>query len=164
MRQWNFKSVFYELEWSLANDLSFFKDAFDLACGCVLQSSWTYGPFSDDRKKRSIAWRELYALLVACATWGKRLVGKKILVNCDNTAIVESVNKGSCKCPAIMSLIRELFFVAANHNFECKLRYIPSKKNVEADLLSRLKIRQFQKQFPRFDRLACKSSVVNVTT
>lgn len=148
---WNRHSIFYDNEWRNANDFVFSTDASNLAGAAVLRNKWLILEFTPEQLARPIAWRELCAVVVACATWGNMLTGHKILIDCDNTAVVESVNKGSCKDVALMELIRALFFIAALNNFDIRLRYIQSKLNRAADLLSRLKIDQFKLEFPKAD-------------
>ena len=75
----------------------------------MCQISWMYGTFSAIHVAHTIVWKELYALVVACATWGGRLTGRKVTVNCNNMNIFSAVNKGTIKSPVIMTLIRELF-------------------------------------------------------
>ena len=62
----------------------------------------------------------------------------------DNEAIVEVWTSGSSKNEHIMSLVRELFFIAAKYNFNITLRHIQGKYNVFADLLSRLQVAKFK--------------------
>ena len=150
---WNKKSVFYDDEWMCAdNDLCFFTDASLYGIGGVLQKQWFAAKIPDTYTIKNIAWKELYALIVACATWGKHFAGKKIIINCDNNAIVHSVNNGSSKTPELMTLIRRLYFIQAYHNFELKLKYVQSRLNI-ADLPSRLKIQRFLADYPEMRRI-----------
>ena len=50
-----------------------------------------------------------------------------------------------------MCLIRQLFFIAAHHNFDLRLIHVPGIHNVAADLLSRLQVADFKKGFPNSD-------------
>lgn len=99
----------------------------------------------------SIAYRELLAVVTACACWGKFLAGKKILLECDNSSVVYCVNQGTSKSPAVMTLIRQLFFMAARFNFDLRLIHVAGVLNVAADLLSRLRVVEFRKGFPGSD-------------
>ena len=75
---------------------------------------------------------------------GKKWTGKNILFHCDNMAIVYTLNKGSCKCEKTMSLVRSLFFIAAQFQFDFKVTYVSSVKNTLADPLSRLDMKTFR--------------------
>ncbi len=62
---------------------------------------------------RSIEWKELYAVVMACETWGQHWSGKCLLFHCDNEAVVHIWESGRSRCPDLMDLVRALFFVAA---------------------------------------------------
>ena len=73
----------------------------------------------------SIAWRELYAIVVACTTGGFNFSGKRVVFNCDNEAIVCSIHSGVSKNVEIMTLIRMLFFICSCCNFEFSAVCLP---------------------------------------
>ena len=99
----------------------------------------------------SIEWKELYAVTVACNTWAKTLVGKRVVIHCDNMSMVHAVNNGASKIQNIMVLIRFLVMIAARNNFEYRLLHIEGKNNIEADLLSRQRMNTFKELFPRYN-------------
>ena len=140
--------LFYDEDWTNACDLCFYSDASDLAIGAVLQSHWLYLPLNDQQRAQPIAWRELFAIVVACRTWGASLAGRKVIINCDNTVAIAAVNNGTSKSPCIMTLVQSLFYIAAAYNFDVRLTYIQSKSNVSADALSRLDIEKFKSLNP----------------
>jgi len=53
----------------------------------------------------NIAWKELFAILVAVHTWGTYWARKKILFHCDNQSVVDIWGKGSTPDPQIMALM-----------------------------------------------------------
>ena len=69
---WNGISVFYDASWTSNIDISMWSDASDWGMGACYNNSWIYERFNDHLKCHSIAWRELYALVKAAATWGRR--------------------------------------------------------------------------------------------
>ena len=152
---WNAKSVFYEDQWLNAHDINFFTDSSDIGWGAVCMGYWSYGSFQDDQKKKSIEWRELYAVVKACSLWGRLFIGKKIFINCDNMSIVYAVNSGASKSSDIMELIRQLFFIASTNSFECRLVHVDGATNVAADMLSRQKISKFKELFPYLEYNRC---------
>ena len=127
-------------------------DASNIGYGCYFSGHWFCERFVGAKVQRDILWRELYALLKAAATWGHLWRGKRILFHCDNHAGVSIIKSGTSKRPDIMPLIRGLFFVAAEHCFECSAAYITSEDNGVADALSR-------GQFLRFHQLAPEADV-----
>ena len=155
---WNGISLFYNESWESNDRLEWWSDASDTGYGCFFQGSWISENFNANCKsEKSIAWRELYALYVAACTWGERLKGKRILFHCDNSAIVQVLEKGTSKEPQIMNLVRSLFFVAAHNNFEFSAVHIPGKKNEIADALSRGQLTRFRKLAPNAE--LCKTKV-----
>lgn len=67
---------------------------------------------------------------------------KKIMFYSDNMAVVEIINKQTCKDTALMRLVRRLVIAALTYNIVFRAKHIKGKTNVIADYLSRS---QFQK-------------------
>lgn len=58
-------------------------------------------------RDKSITQKELLPIVIACMLWGIR---STVLAHCDNNAVVEVVNTGSCRDPELMQLLRGLFY------------------------------------------------------
>lgn len=68
-------------------------------------------------KDRHITFKELLPIVVATAIWGPQWYNKSVRCLCDNEAVVHIIiNTGTSKHPAIMSLMRCLYFITAKHN------------------------------------------------
>ena len=50
-----------------------------------------------------------------------------------------------------MKLVRTLFYVCAQHQFECNAIYLSTHENEVADALSRVDLRRFRKLVPEAD-------------
>ena len=148
---WNRKSLFYDEFWTTNFDIHLHTDASNKGYGAIYKTNWFSIPFSSFETSRSIAWRELLAVVTACATWGNRLAGRRLLIFCDKSSIVNAVNNGTSGCPALMTLICSLFLICGIYGFDCRLRYIESSRNVAADLLSRRELSRFHQEFPEAD-------------
>ena len=142
---WNSKSVFLNDFWSSSGDLQMYTDASGTGIGGVLGTYWYLDYLSPAEQTKSIAWRELLAVVVACRTWGSLLTGLRIQLFCDNESVVSIVNSGSSKCGEIMALVRSLFFIAVKFNFDIRLRHVSGVLNIDADLLSRGRLDEFLK-------------------
>lgn len=129
--------VMYDECWTNSEQLSLWTDASDRGIGCLYKNYFIQDHFSECIAKRPIVWKELYAILVACATWGHHFVGRRLKFNCDNEAVVYCLNSGVSKNVELMTLIRKLFFICASYNFEISAKYLTSKSNILADALSR---------------------------
>ena len=152
IKVWNHKSVFFEDHWTSARVLLFSTDASNLGMGAVFNTSWWSVPFNSAHLKFPIAWRELFAIVVACRVWGHLLASRRVLVDCDNLAMVHSVNKGTSKNPHIMALVRDLYFVCSFFSFDLRLRHLAGIHNIGPDLLSRLNLKKFHATFPLADK------------
>ena len=148
---WNGVSVFYDEDWTTSADMCLYTDASGIGYGCYFVGHWFCEQFDDVKKARDILWKELYALLKAAATWGKYWASKRILFYCDNQAVVSILRSGTSKRPDIMCLVRALFFVAAENNFECSATYISTHDNGVADALSRFQSNRFRELAPAAD-------------
>jgi hypothetical protein len=93
--------------------------------------------------KWSMAWMELYPIVVACVLWSKHWSRKTILFVCDNAATVAILCKGRCKCPKINKLMRHLVLLSIKMKFSFGASWIASKENGFADMLSSNKISEF---------------------
>jgi len=92
---------------------------------------------------RSIAWQELYAVVVACHLWGDAFANKRILFYCDSESVVHIVNSKRSHIPRVMDLVQHLTLLTLQYNFYLKIKHIEGKKNEIADSLSRFQMERF---------------------
>ena len=74
------------------------------------------------QEQTSMAFCELYPIVMACVLWGHQWSRLRIVFYCDNMSTVEITNKGRSKIPSIMKLMR--------------MKHIEGVKNNLADVLS----------------------------
>ena len=142
---WNGVAMFYDHEWITSSAMDFYSDASNVAVAGYWQGDW-FVELTDT--SHTIAWRELYAVVLAAATWAPAWSGRKILFHCDNMAVVQVLASGSSKNPELMALLRALFFIAASYQFTFSSTYVNIKLNVGADCLSRLDFYKFWSLVP----------------
>ncbi len=65
----------------------------------------------------SIAWQELFPIVIACALWHPQFSGKHLQFWCDNESVVAIINLGHPKAPRVMDLVRFLVLISMKHNF-----------------------------------------------
>ena len=145
-----------------AVDIGFSTDASrngNLGFGCYFNKKWTFGrwePGYIERFQPSIAYLELYALCIGLITWRQYLKNGYLLIHCDNQAVVEMVNDISSSCKNCMYLLRILMLENMLCNRKLRAKYISTKNNFLADLLSRQKIQQFFNKAPKnVNKLPC---------
>ncbi|VDI45709.1 Hypothetical predicted protein [Mytilus galloprovincialis] len=111
-------------------------------------SSWSGNLELPDEKKYSMAFLELYPIVVAAILWGSKWSKKRILFWCDNEATVAIVKKGRSKCLQIMSLMRQLTWCACKYNFHFSAKHVPGYENEISDALSRFQMDRFRRLAP----------------
>ena len=88
--------------------------------------------------KPSIEYLELFGVLVAVLNWIKLYRNRRIILFCDNEAVVSMNNKSSSKCKNCMVLVRLLTVESIHRNVRIFAKHVGTKQNGKADALSRL--------------------------
>ena len=99
---------------------------------------------SPTQLSHSIQWKELYPIVLVAYIWSTL----RIRLLCDNQAVVHCIVTGTSRCPHLMSLLRNLFLLAARHNFNISAQHIQGIHNNIADLLSCFLMQDFRTQAP----------------
>ena len=99
----------------------------------------------------SINWRELYAITMALAILGDQFKGKRILVHCDNTSVMQIMAKCSSRSRSMMVLVHSLAMFGMQNNFDLCLQHITRVDNGIVDTLSRFNNDQFWHLAPDAD-------------
>ena len=147
------QSVRGELVWfktNIMNSIHFIKDGYfektiytdasKTGWGAYDGSRKIYGFWSLDEKKRHINYLELLTVEIALKNLASHLQNAKILLRIDNTTALSYVNKmGGVRFDLYSKLARKIWQWAESRNIILIASYIPSKQNVIADQLSRIK-------------------------
>ena len=98
LSQWNCISFFLDDNHSIAADMHLYTDATDKAFGGYYDNKWFQGSFPDnlisDGDKLSMAFRELYPIVMAIVLWGHTWTSRRILFYCNKMSAVEIISKG----------------------------------------------------------------------
>ena len=150
LEKFNGSSLFGDQYWLGDQDMQFFTDASGVGFGGFYQGNWFQGKWPADgfSKNHSIAWLELFPIVVAVSLWGKSLSCKRVVLRCDNEAVVTILNKQTSKCPLIMRLMRFLVLQCLKLNLIFKAIHVPGKENNIADSLSRFQMARFAEMAP----------------
>lgn len=157
LSEWNGISLFLDPHLTADNDLEFWTDSSGtIGFGGYFKNSWFQGRWpeklwQDSDDEMSMAFLELFPIVVAADLWGHRWNSKRILLHCDNQAVVNILQKGRSRKPRINKLMRHLTLSAAQNNYLIIPRYIPTKENVIADALSRFNFQRFRRSAPNAD-------------
>ena len=132
-------------------DLRFTTDASaktTLGMGATFNDNWLFAKWEEgyiDKYQPSIEYLELLGLAAAILTWGHQLQNNRVVVYCDNQAVVGMMNKMSSSCKNCMYLLRLITLNNLIYNRRIFVSYISTSKNDFSDALSRLQFNRFWK-------------------
>ena len=134
---------------SATPDLEVTSDAAgSLGFGAYFRNEWFSGAWAPSQAQQSIAYKELFPVVVASFVWGTQWFRRHILFRSDNDAVVHILTSRTSKIPAIMQLLRHLLSAAARFNFTFTAQHLPGIHNNIADALSRFRWQEFRRLAP----------------
>ena len=96
---------------------------------------------------------ELQGLVVALKLWAPLLHRQRLILLCDNTASVYTINTGRASSKLMQTLLRELWFLQGKYDCAIWAKHITSENNRLPDHLSRLYTTQALKHQKAFEQL-----------
>ena len=125
----------------------------NLGMGVIFGNNWLVARWPVNFIKDyspSIELLELYALVVAILTWNEdpNLHNSRVLVHCDNQAVVNMINNSASSCRHCMKLLRLLVLNDIRCNRRLFTKHLRTELNVLPDALSRLKFQKLWKFAP----------------
>ena len=112
-------------------------DACPKGYGGICSNQYFRGRFPKDAQHKNIAILEMWAVMVGLKIWATQLEGKYFWIQVDNEAVASVLNTGASREPELQNALREITFLAAQHQFVIKARHIPGVQNRIPDWLSR---------------------------
>lgn len=157
---WNGAALFLSSSWVDSDILELYTDVSgSLGFGGIYGLKWFQGSWQSHQQLGqpgiSIAWQELFAIVVACHMWGNTFANKRIIFYCDNESVVHIVNSKRSRIPRVMDLVRLLTLLTLEHNFYLKTKHIEGKMNEIADSLSRFQMERFRSLAPQAEQVPC---------
>ena len=134
--------------WTTSNALTLTSYASALGCGAILGKDWFQLRFPDSWSHFHISVKELLPIVMAIHVWGERWQSKRIIFQCDNSAVVEVINKLTSKDKHLMALSRRLVMATLTFNIDFKAQHICGKSNVVCDAISRFRLQQARQVAP----------------
>jgi len=80
---------------------------------------------------------EMLNILIALRLWERFFINKRVVIHCDNLAVVHILQNGKTKDNFLAAVARNIFCWSAQHDTQLIYKHIYGAKNVTADLLSR---------------------------
>ena len=85
---------------------------------------------------KHINWKEMFAIFFAVSLWADNWLGSRVVLMCDNSAVVDAINKKSMHGETI-AILQLILLIAAIRDIELHAEWLPSEDNAIADALSR---------------------------
>ena len=120
-----------------------------IAYGTFMDNTWFNGQWSTLQFPLSIAYKELFPVVLAAHVWGPGWFHRRILFHIDNKAVVHILNSQTSPEPNIMHLLRSLLKAVARFSFSFAAIHVPGRNNGIADALSRFNFQAFHSQAPQ---------------
>ena len=105
--EWNGVSFFLTPSFNCLPDFHVSSDtAGALGYGAIFRSAWFYGAWPPEFQLDSIAFKELFPIVVAAHLWGNQWSRLRVEFICDNASIVAVLNSGTSRDSRVMHLVR----------------------------------------------------------
>ena len=79
---------------------------------------------------------EMINILVAVRTWAPQWQGRKVVIHCDNQAVVSVLNSSHSRDMTLAAMVRNINMITAHLDIDLITEHIEGKLNVIADTLS----------------------------
>ena len=95
-----------------------------------------------------ISVREFLPIVIALEIWSVVFQNFSVVLHCDNSTVVQVINKTSSKNHNLMKLMRRLMILSLKYNIHFPAYHFLGV----ADMLSRLQVVQFKMRFPYMEK------------
>ena len=148
LTSWHGVSLWLFPRMSAPTDVEVTSDAAgSLGSGTYYNNEWFSGAWVPSQADQSIAYKELFPVVVASHVWGSQWSRRHVLFRSDNEAVVHILLARTSKVPCIMHLFHHLLSAARFH-FTFTSQHIPGVHNNIAGALSRFHWQDFRRLAP----------------
>ena len=152
-QSWEGLSFFLMPTWAPLPDFQVSSDAAgSRGYGAIFYNQWFSGTLSASQQPLSIAYKELFPIVVAVYAWGPQWVSQRVEFLCDNESVVAVLSSGTSRDPDLMVLLRYLALLAVRHSFSFSATSVWGKANLVADALSRFQFQRFRHLAPHAEQ------------
>ena len=143
------KSFFVLEKWKPAPDLKLQTRASGAyGYGAYFDGRWLHGQCKPSQQNYDITYKELFAIVVVCATCWQQGSQQRRKFQCNNQAVGICIKLGTCRSPQVMHLIRSLYWLCVRSNFLVRATHMAETSNDIADALSRGALHEFRRRAP----------------
>ena len=103
--------------------------------------------------------KEFWVVLASSWLWSSQWRGKLVYIFCDNTAVVEVLEKERPNDPKMQELLREFLYIVCTRGFTPVFRAIGTKSNKTADFISRVHNPDYTRDFFKKNSLPARNPV-----
>ena len=107
--EWLFLGMVAAPDWVVTSDASG-----SLGFGAYFRGEWFSGSWTPSQASQSIAYKELFPVVIAAHLWGPQWARRYVLFRSDNEAVVYILNSRTSKIPDLMRLLCHLL-ASATH-------------------------------------------------
>ena len=94
-------------------------------------------PIPRNYKDYNIVQLEMLNIVVALKIWGSQWTSKKIVIRCDNKAVVDALSSGKARDVRLPTIARNVWLLSSLYNIHLVFQHVYGTANPVADLLSR---------------------------
>lgn len=107
-------------------------DASGVGFAGLLKGQWFQGHWPSFWSDLNIAIKELFPIVLALHLWPSVLRDRRLIVFCDNEAVVHVINNQMSKDKKCMSLIHTMTVLLMQNNVILRAKHVPCKTNIIA--------------------------------
>ena len=93
--------------------------------GPYLEGMWFTGSWMFSQREQSIAYKELFPVVIAAHVRGHQWCRRHVLFRWDNDSVLPNLNARTSKVLCLMHLLRTVLLAAARHSFSFSAWHIP---------------------------------------
>ena len=124
-----------------------------LGFGAIFKSHWFSGAWSVAQSSLSVAYKELFPIVVAAYLWGRQWLSRWVEFLYDNESMVAVLKSGTSWDKSLMVLLRYLTMLAIRHSFSFTASSVQGKADPIADALSQFHFQRFRRLAPHADSI-----------
>ena len=148
-------SVFHNRWWDSNDDLQLYSDSAGgegFGFGIYFGGKWACSQWPENwhtlGMTKDITLLEVFPIFVALKVWGQQLKNRRLCFNCDNQAVVHTLNSMTSKNDRVMVILRMITLLCLEFNLLIKARHVPGANNGICDSISRFQMDRFRKLAP----------------